>query len=164
MGLWFLIFLIEHLFTNSQVALFLGNDGIWFVNSVDWLRNIPYLHVIEVTLLGVPILYHACFGIYYIFSAKTNSRGSNGAKPTMRYGRNYAYTWQRISAWILLFGIIFHVVQMRFIDYPYKYGHGDKARYYTRLKVDPQLYPIVDRLNVKLYDQNAIERDKEEYA
>ncbi len=164
MGLWFLIFLVEHLFTNSQIALFFGSDGFWFVNSVDWLRNIPYLQVVEVGLLGVPIFYHACFGIYYAFSAKTNSRWSKGAKPSLKFGRNHAYTWQRISAWILLFGIIFHVVQMRIIDYPYKFSWGDKVRYYARLKVDSQLYPVADRLNVKLYDQNAIDREKDEYA
>ena len=164
MGLWFLIFLIEHLFTNSQVALFFGNNGIWFVNTVDWLRNIPYLQAIEVGLLGIPILYHAGFGIYYSFSSRSNSRSSSGAKPALKYGRNIAYTWQRITAWILLIGIVLHVVQMRFIDYPYKYRWSDQVRYYARLKVDPLLYSVADRLNVKLYDQNAIAHEKEEYA
>ena len=160
MGLWFLIFLTEHLFTNSQVALFLGNDGIWFIRSVDWLHNIPYLQAVEVGLLGVPILYHSCLGVYYMFTSKSNSRRGNGTKPVMKYQRNRSYTWQRYSAWILLIGIVLHVIQMRFFDFPNKYRFGNEVKYYSKLCVDPQLYEIADRLDVSLYNLRAIEREK----
>lgn len=164
MGLWFLIFLTEHLFTNSQVTLFFGNNGIWFVRSVDWLRNIPYIQVVEVGLLGIPIVYHTCFGIYAMITSKSNSRSSNGTKPALKNQRNRSYTWQRLTAWILLIGIVLHVVQMRFFDYPYKYRWGDSVQFYVTLNVDPGLYAIADKLEVKLYDQRAIEREKDSYA
>lgn len=164
MGLWFLVFLTEHLFTNSQVALFFGSDALWFVRSVDFLRNIPYLQVIECVLLGVPILYHAVWGIWYMLSSKSNSYPSDGSKPKMTYARSYAYTWQRLSSWVILVGIILHVIQMRFIDYPYKYQFGSNAQYYTRLQVDPGLYAVADRIGVKLYDAKAIEREKEGFS
>src|SRR5258708_7890118 len=119
MGLWLVLFLIEHLFTNSQAALFFGDDGNGFVRAVNALKNLPYLSVIEVTLIGVPFLVHGGWGIYYLFTSKSNSWGNDGTRPYLpEYPRNHAYTWQRITSWILLIGIIAHVVDMRFIHYP----------------------------------------------
>lgn len=164
MGLWFLIFLTEHLFTNSQVALFFGNDALWFVRSVNFLQNIPYLQVVECVLLGIPILYHAVWGIWYMVSSKPNSFPNDGSKPKMNYSRSHAYTWQRLSSWVILVGIILHVVQMRFIDYPYKYRFGNSAQFYVKLDVDPGLYAVADRLGVKLYDEKMIELEKNAFA
>ncbi len=164
MGLWFLIFLAEHLFTNSQVALFFGSDAMWFIHAVNFLHNLPYLQVIESVLLGVPILYHAILGIYYMISSKQNSYGLGQNKPKLKYGRNRAYTWQRLSSWVILVGIILHVVQMRVLDYPYKFCFGQKVQYYLPLKVDLGLYPVADRLGVKLYDEREIEREKEQFS
>lgn len=156
MGFWFLLFLMEHLFTNSQVALFFTSQELWFVKSVDFLGNLPYLHVIEVVLLGVPIVYHAAWGVYYMFSGRSNAFVSDGSTPLIKSGRNKAYTLQRMSAWVLLVGIILHVVQMRFLDYPYKY----QKTYYSRLEMDPGLYQVADRLGVDLYDNGAIGKER----
>lgn len=164
LGLWLVVFLMEHLFTNSQAALFFGDDGVWFVRSVDFLRNLPYLQIIEVVLLGVPLLLHAGWGVYYMFSAKANSRPSKGASPSLKKSRNVAYSWQRITAWILLVGIILHVIQMRFLDYPYKYKSGQQTLYYATYKIDQGLYPVADRLGVSLYDKRAIKQEKENLA
>ena len=152
MGFWFLLFLGEHLFTNSQVALFFANREMWFVRSVDFLRNLPYLHVIEIVLLGIPILYHAVIGVVYLFQGRSNAFYSDGSVPLIKTGRNKAYTLQRWSAWILLFGIIFHVVQMRFIDYPYKVA----GNFYIKAKVDEGLYPLTEQLGVQMYTEAEI--------
>lgn len=160
MGLWFLIFLVEHLFTNSQAALFFGDDGFWFVRSVDFLKNIPYLPVVEIVLLGIPIVYHAVWGIYYMVSSKSNAYLSDGSTPLLKHKRNRAYSWHRYTAWVLLFGIVAHVVQMRVLDYPYKFKQAGKPYYYVKLTVDPGLYPVADRLGVKLFDRKSIMREK----
>lgn len=164
MGLWFLIFLMEHLFTNSQIMIFFAENALWFVHSVDFLQGLPYLHAIEVTLLGVPILYHAIWGIYYMFGSKPNSFSTDGSKPSMKYGRSKAYTWQRMTAWILIVGIILHVVQMRFIHYPYKTMQEGKPYYYAKIQVDPGLYATAEKLDVTLYDQKGIDREKGQIA
>lgn len=161
MGLWLVIFLFEHLFTNSQVALFFANQGLWFVRSVNFLRNLPYLQVIECVMLGIPILYHAGWGVYYTFTGSHHSFSSDGSKPLLKYGRSRAYSWQRLSAWIILVGIILHVIQMRFIHYPYKYKWGDKTTYYTKLDVDDGLYKAADQLGVEIYSQKAVEKESE---
>jgi len=160
-GLWFLLFLIEHLFTNSQAALFFGDNGAWFVRSVNFLHNLPYLQVIELVLIGVPIAIHAIWGVYYAVTSKSNAfRGNSGAKPKLAHGRNRAYSYQRLSSWVILVGIILHVLQMRFLDYPHKYNLGRTPMYYSKLTVDPGLYPVSDRLDVKLYDSKSIAREK----
>lgn len=109
MGFWLLLYLIIHLFTNSQAALWMGETGAPFVRMVNSLESLPFLPAIEVILIAVPFLVHGIWGIARIFTARTNS---------LPYQRNHAFTWQRITSWILLIGVIGHVVQMRFLDQP----------------------------------------------
>jgi succinate dehydrogenase / fumarate reductase cytochrome b subunit len=156
MGFWFLLFLMEHLFTNSQAGIYFINHENWFVKSVDFLQNLPYLHFIEVGLLGIPILYHAAWGIIYMFSSKSNAFHSNGTLTHIKTTRNKAYTLQRMSAWVLALGIILHVAQMRFFEYPHKYQN----KYYAPIEMDMGLYDIANRLNVELYSQESIEKEK----
>ncbi|MES2344430.1 MAG: succinate dehydrogenase [Chlamydiota bacterium] len=156
MGLWLVLFLIEHLLTNSQAALWVGENGQGFVRMVNGLHNLPYLQVIEIALLGVPILIHLVWGVKYLFTAKSNSRSSDGTKPSLpQYGRNRAYTWQRITSWILLFCIIGHVVKFRFLEYPTNVYEGNQSFYFIRVSLDNGLYTVADRLGVKLYDKQA---------
>lgn len=160
-GLWLVLFLMEHLLTNSQAALLLGENGQGFVKMVNALHNFPYLQAIEIFLLGVPILVHMIWGVQYLFTAKPNSYGSNRAKPALpEYGRNRAYTWQRITSWILLFMLAFHVVKFRFLEYPVSVSQGAKSSYMVRISLDTGLYTVADRLGVRLYDQTAIEKEK----
>ncbi len=161
MGLWLVLFLIEHLLVNSQAALLLGNNGRGFVDMVNSIHNFPYLSVIEFTLLGVPIAIHMIWGVKYLFSAKFNAHKTDGSAPSLpEYGRNRAYSWQRITSWILLFGLIAHVVKFRFIDYPDALNVGSDTYYFVPLKVDDGIYTVADRLKVKLYDQQAIEKER----
>ncbi len=163
-GLWFVLFLIEHLFTNSQAALLFGDDGMWFVRSVNWLHNLPYLQVIEVILLGVPMLYHAILGVRYLFTSKANVVGRGKKRPQLSYGRNWAYTIQRLSSWILLVGLILHVWYMRFDLYPAVIHEGSQTYYFAKYHIDEGLYSVADRLEVKLYDMEAIEQEKVHFA
>ncbi len=162
MGLWLVLFLMEHLLVNSQAALLLGDNGRGFVDLVNGIHNLPYLQVIELTLLGVPIFIHMAWGIKYLFTAKINSTSSNGSKPSLKeYGRNHAYTWQRITSWILLVGIIGHVAKFRFLEYPDSVQQGGKKQYLAVISVDNGLYTVADRLNVKLFDSNAVAKEQE---
>ncbi len=156
MGFWFLLFLMEHLFTNSQVALFFTSGDLWFVSSVNFLQNLPYLKVIEIGLLGVPILYHAVWGVMYMLKSKSNAFHSDGSEPLIKTGRNKAYTMQRMSAWVLLVGIVLHVLQMRVFDYPYKYQN----QYYLTIGVDDGIYSLANRLGVELYSAETVEKEK----
>lgn len=160
-GVWIVIFLIEHLLTNSQAALLLGHNGSGFVRMVNFLHDLPYLEVIEIVLLAIPILAHGIWGIQYLLKAKSNFLPSSGKEPSLvQYRRNHAYSWQRYTAWILLVGIVLHVIQMRFIDYPLILRQGINNDYYmVRLSVDPGLYTVAKRLDTTLYDNARINQE-----
>ncbi len=157
-GLWLVIFLMEHLLTNSQAALWIGDDGHGFVRFVNLIHNLPYLPVIEIGLLAFPILLHGYWGIHYLRTGNLNSMRTDGSKPSLpEYSRNKAYTWQRITSWILLFALVGHVVQMRFLEYPASASVEGQKHYMVRIGMDEGLYTLSNRLNVRLYDQRMIE-------
>ncbi|MBX3718418.1 MAG: succinate dehydrogenase [Parachlamydiales bacterium] len=158
MGLWLVLFLIEHLLTNSQAALWLGDNGKGFVDMVNGIHNLPYLQAIEIFLLGVPILIHGVLGIKYLFTSKHNYRRTDGSAPVIKTGRNRAFSWQRITSWILLIGLILHVAKFRFIDYPEQVQAGGKTTYLVSVSMDSGLYTLADRLNVTLYDTQAVDQ------
>lgn len=153
MGLWFVLFLIEHLLTNSQAALWLGDNGKGFVRMVNALHNLPYLPVIEIVLLGVPILLHMVLGVKYLFTSKSNVFKGDGSKPYIPRAQNYAYTLQRITSWILLVGVILHVYKFRFQEYPDTVTVNSETYYTIPVEVDPGLRTVADKLHVQLLDQ-----------
>jgi succinate dehydrogenase / fumarate reductase, cytochrome b subunit len=152
MGLWFVLFLMEHLLTNSQAALWLGDNGKGFVALVNLYHNLPYVEVIELTLIGVPILLHAILGIKYLLTGKFIYGRSDGSTPVISSPRNRAYNWQRITSWALLFFIVFHVVKFRFLEYPDKVLVGNETHYAVTVTPDDGLYKVADRLGVVLSD------------
>lgn len=162
-GFWLVLFLIEHLFVNSQAALFLGDNGIGFIKAANALKQLPYLPVIETVALGLPFLVHGIWGIKYALTAKLNSFSSDGSKPSLpRYPRNQAFSWQRITSWILLVGVIAHVVQMRFIERPIAISEAPAPLYSIRLDRDPGLEKLSRTLGFRIYntspDDSSISR------
>ncbi len=116
-GLCLLFFLMEHLFTNSQAAL--TQNGKGFIRSVEFLHSIPMLGLIEFLTLGLPFVIHIIWGLAYVTQAKLNSRKSKGGTPSLgKFKENKAFTWQRITALLLVIGVLFHVYDMRFNRYP----------------------------------------------
>lgn len=154
MGVWLVIFLIEHLIVNSQAALWIGDDGIGFVRLVNILEAIPFLPIFEIILLGIPILLHGYWGIKRALEAKSNSFKSGGNQPQLKYGRSKAFTWQRLTSWVLLIGIVGHVVQMRFVQMPEKIDDGFQAKYMVEVTDDPGLQSVAERVGVKLLYKN----------
>ena len=108
------------------------------------------------------MLFRSVLGVKYLFAAKFNSRRTDGTSPDMhQYGRNRAYTWQRITSWILLVGIILHVAKFRFIDYPDSINLGSKESYFITVSVDKGLYTVASRLGVQLYGPKEVRAEKE---
>jgi succinate dehydrogenase/fumarate reductase cytochrome b subunit len=163
MGLFIVFFLIEHLLTNSQAALLIGDDGSGFVRGVNFIKNLPYLPAIEIGLLGIPFFIHIVWGIHYLLTAKPNSYGDSGKEPYLpHYPRNHAYTWQRLTSWILLIAIAAHVAQMRFIDYPASAKRGATTYYAAPVSLDEGIYTVAKRLNVALYTAQQIQHERQQ--
>lgn len=163
MGLWLVLFLMEHLLTNSQAALWLGDNGRGFVDMVNGIHNLPFLQVIEFTLLGIPLLVHLFWGVKYLLTGKFVAGRTDGSAPSMKTGRNRAYKFQRITSWILLIGLIGHVTKFRFIDYPDSVQVADHTSYLIPVDVDNGLYTLAGRLNFTLYDSSAIAKMKSSF-
>ena len=171
LGVWLVLYLCEHLLVNSQAALFFQDDGYSFVAAVNHIYALPFLHVIEVILLGVPFLIHGAWGIYYAIQGKLNAHRTDGSKPALpQYKRNRAYSWQRITSWLLLVGISAHVIHMRFLESP-AHTMGDQKEYITRVAYDGGLPLVAEKLNVKLFDEShilqkheAVTKDERELA
>ena len=140
MGLWLVLYLTYHLIVNSQAALWLGNDGGGFVRMVNSLESLPYLHVIESLFIGVPLFVHGIWGVKRALQPKLN---------TLPYARNRAFTWQRLTSWILLIGIIGHVVQMRFVYQP---KLNDQKQYWVEVSSDDGLIALAERVGVHISD------------
>ncbi len=157
-GLWLVIYLMDHLLINSQAALFFGDDGKGFIQAVNSIHQLPYLPIIEILVIGVPIAIHGIWGILYLRSAAYNSIATDSAKPALsEYPRNRAYTWQRITSWILLLGIVAHVVQMRFVEYPTHAVRDNQSYYIVKLEFDSGLTTLADRLGVTLLTHHEVQ-------
>ena len=148
MGLGLTIFLFFHLYTNSQAAFWIGDDGKSYIQSVNSIQEIPYLRIFELLVLAVPLAIHGIFGIYYLKTGLGNAYLNSGKDPYLpEYERNRAYTWQRITSWLLLVGILFHVAHMRFIEAPFPSTEGT---YLVSLTMDDGLNALASRLKVPL--------------
>ncbi len=158
LGLALVIYIVEHLLTNSQSALWIGDDGEGFINAVNAIHRLPYLHALEIILIALPFLFHGYLGVKYLATASLNSHPTDGRKPALnRYGRNRKFSWHRIASVILLVGVILHVIQMRFMDYPASAREGaEKIDYFVRVSMDSGLYTVADRLGMTILDGQKI--------
>lgn len=145
-GLGLVIFLTFHLYVNSLATLAPADSNSAFINSVNSLQNTPFLITLELLLLGIPFALHMMLGIKYLMTARLNSFGSDGSTPALpEYPRNRAYSWQRITSWLLLVGIVAHVVHMRFIERPQPVTDGKPGsleQFVVSISSDPQLYSL----------------------
>jgi succinate dehydrogenase / fumarate reductase cytochrome b subunit len=97
-------FLIEHLYSNFQAV---GPGGAQrFDTIVRDLQTNPIVIFAEIFAIGLPLLYHAGYGLFVARQARPNN-GSYG------YMRNWTYFLQRASGVVLIFYIGYHVWNTR---------------------------------------------------
>lgn len=165
-GLWLVLFLIIHLLANSQAALFVGENGSGFVKAANDIRLLPYLPAIEILLLAIPFAIHIYWGVVYLFTARVNSipnPPTPANMPTLpEYPRNHAYTWQRITSWILLVLIALHVIQMRFLEQPTEARKGNNKYYIVRVANDAGLAALSERIGTKIYTKSDVENEQKQ--
>jgi succinate dehydrogenase / fumarate reductase cytochrome b subunit len=99
-------FLLEHFYSNFQ-AVGPGGDKR-FNEVVSGLQTNPAIIFAEIGLIGLPLVYHALYGIFVASMARPNV-GEYG------YLRNWTYLFQRITGVILLFYIGYHVWNTRLV-------------------------------------------------
>jgi len=96
------LFVVQHLIINHFAVY--GEDS--FNKAASFMGNLPFVLVLEIFVIYLPILFHAILGVYIVFVAKNNPG---------RYGffRNWMFFLQRITGIITFIFIIVHVWQTR---------------------------------------------------
>lgn len=114
------VFLIAHLTTNSSIiwgkwALrgegdpshsVLEGGSHYFVKEVTWINEqVPHLLLVEI-VLWVSIAFHSILGFFYAMSGKSNTQRYS-------YQDNFRYTLQRITGYLGILFIFYHVATLR---------------------------------------------------
>lgn len=107
-GISFGLYLIVHLLVNSTLAQGPnGSGGLdTFQKQVDKIHSLPHLLAIEWAFIYLPIIYHILYGIVITVAGRPNVSHYG-------YTRNWLYTFQRITAIILIFFLLFHVLTLK---------------------------------------------------
>lgn len=109
------LFLMTHLLTNSSIVWGMldakkseyGHGGVvTFQHEVDFIHSLPFLIIIEVFGLWLPIAFHSILGWYYSTTGKSNT-------DRYAYQGNWRYRLQRLSGYIGVFFIFYHVATLR---------------------------------------------------
>jgi succinate dehydrogenase / fumarate reductase cytochrome b subunit len=97
-------FLAEHFYSNYQAV---GPGGAArFDGVVRELQGNPVIVWLEIFAIGLPILYHALYGLLIAGQARYNAR-------RYAYGANWRFTFQRVTGLILVAYIAYHVWMTR---------------------------------------------------
>ncbi len=95
-------FLLEHMFTNSFILF--GAEA--YNRQIKFLQSLPLVVFLEITFIGIPILYHALYGIYVWTTGKNNLAW-------YPYPKNILYTFQRWTGLVTFVYIGYHVYHTR---------------------------------------------------
>lgn len=96
------VFLTQHLVVNH----FITGGPESFNKAAGFMGSLPFRIVLETLIIYLPLLFHAIYGLYIAFTAKSNVK---------RFGffRNWMFMLQRVSGVITLIFITWHVWQTR---------------------------------------------------
>ncbi len=96
------VFFLEHLYSNA-----ISLQGPQAYNDmVESLMKLPFLPVIEISVIGIPILFHVILGIVIYLTSKNNVLQYS-------YAGNWRYFLQRITGLIGIIYIAYHVWETR---------------------------------------------------
>lgn len=102
-GLVFGGYLVVHLLINATIA----RGPTEYQVQVDKIHSLPFLPVIEWTFIYLPILFHTAYGVWIILTGQPNVN-------RYAYGKNWHYTLQRVSAVVIVFFMLFHVLSLKY--------------------------------------------------
>lgn len=100
------LFIVFHLTANNAAVK--GPEAFNFV--VNTLRSIPYLEFVEISILGIPILFH---GLYGLIITPNFTRTDLAHYPKVR---NWTYYFQRVTGVVIFVFIAVHIWQFRFVE------------------------------------------------
>jgi succinate dehydrogenase / fumarate reductase, cytochrome b subunit len=96
------LFFGVHMLTNAKSMY---GDKV-FNSAVEDIHHLPFLLLIEIFGIFLPLLYHSVYGIIISAEAKNNVGNYN-------YGRNWLYLFQRVTGVLLFLFLLFHLLHFR---------------------------------------------------
>jgi succinate dehydrogenase/fumarate reductase cytochrome b subunit (b558 family) len=96
------VFLVEHLWTNAKALQ--GEDA--FASAVGDIQTLPYLPLIEIFGIFLPLAFHSFYGVVLALAGKPNAL-------SYRYTRNWLYVLQRVSGLVAFLFIAYHLYEFR---------------------------------------------------
>ncbi len=96
------VFLVEHLWTNSKALQ--GEDA--FAGAVNDIQALPYLPLIEIFGIFLPLAFHSLYGLALAANGRPNALG-------YRYAKNWLYVLQRVTGVLAFAFILYHLGEFR---------------------------------------------------
>ncbi|MCL2723861.1 MAG: succinate dehydrogenase [Polyangiaceae bacterium] len=116
------IFLVEHLWTNA--AAFGGQEP--YDRAVAEIQRAPFLAVIEIFGIFLPLAFHSLYGLWLTTKSKPNAG-------RYAYARNWLYVLQRISGVVIFAFVLAHLWEFRVQKW--LFGMASEF-FYTKLTAD----------------------------
>lgn len=96
------VFLFEHMFLNSFALK--GPEA--YDKIIEAMNSLPYLLLIELIIILIPLAYHGIYGLWISWTAKTNVF-------QYTYYRNWMYYLQRAAGVVTFIFVGYHVYSLR---------------------------------------------------
>lgn len=97
-------YLVEHFVSNAFATR--GPDA--YNKQVTFLTGLPFVFLLELLFIYIPILYHSLYGFYIWY------RGDTNVGPAYPWTGNWLYTAQRWTGGITFAYMLYHTIDMRF--------------------------------------------------
>jgi succinate dehydrogenase / fumarate reductase cytochrome b subunit len=97
------VFLLEHFISNA----FATNGPHAYADQVKFLTGLPFVLVLEIVGIYIPLLYHSLYGFYIWFRGEANVRD-------YPWAGNFMYSAQRWTGAIAFIYMGWHTYTMRF--------------------------------------------------
>jgi len=104
-GLIFGGYIVVHLVVNATLIQGSGQPNVYQM-QVDKIHSLPFLVGVEWLFIYLPIIFHTIYGTLIILGCQPNVE-------KYPFAKNYFYLVQRISAVIIAFFVLFHVLGMK---------------------------------------------------
>lgn len=126
------MFFVVHALTNFQ-AFERGPEG--FQSGVKLINSLPLITVLEFVLIYIPLLFHGIYGLYVAYQSSSNLG-------RFKYGRNWAFTAQRVTGVITFVFVFWHVYETRFQVYLGNITHEELSSTMNQIASSPLMFTV----------------------
>jgi len=147
-----IIFFIQHLFINFLSSFWIFNNAKYFISFITFYHNLRGIKYIEIIFIAIPFILHALIGLKYMIGRRYSFKSDK------LYDQQKAYVLQKITAWILIIGILLHVLQMRFINHPATVTIDNQKYFALEITKSEKLSKIAKKLDFKILDNTDVNK------